>query len=331
MRARDAIVVAAFAAACARNPVPAPAADIAPRVDAEINRIAALYASLMKSGLPKEVVGELERYGPLIDSARKAQTPAYRLYRLRTPFVGVETVAYVQKHPDAMKDLAALERLWISQRVRFAPRQPASKGRLLARALVDSGFNRGEKLYVASLTYGRITAPLFGLYYLGEAEGSVKFAEFVSSIEFGGSDEALPAASSLAATAERLQQEMLAGFEKDPNGRSMIAASSRMKEAREMLDGKKYAGATLALLETKLEISRQTGVASPAPNIANADSSSLGELWTAIHREHDDAKTRNIVAADVLPLLASFDKSAAPAPRARTASVTVTLVRWPYT
>jgi hypothetical protein len=319
------VVAVALAAACARQPAP----DVAPRAASELDRIAALHASVAKADLPEGMRAELDRYKPLIESARKTNDPVYRIYRLRAPFIGTETIAYVAARKAAAADMKSFEELWKREDRRFAALPAAGRGPLLGRALADGGFNRARKLYDASVTYGRVTSPLFGLYYLAEADASRKYAEFVRSIEFGGAEEQIPTPQALAAVAEELQRDMLAGFKKDPNGRSMVGASARMKEAREMIDGRRYAGATLALLEARLEISRQAGPA--APRQAVESPGTLGQLWSAVAREHDDANVKKIAAADVLPLLARLNSPAPAVARGQRPQVTVTLVRWPYT
>ena len=207
-----------------------------PSVDGELARLEALQAKLARQDAPKQLV-DVNRKA--LDAVREAKTPRERLYRLRGAFVNVETLAFVQEHKDE-----PFEALWKS---RTAPRatQAAENTALLQRALIETSSNQAEKLFRASLPYGKAAGAESGLYYLANAEANAKFALFVRSLPLE-KPQASPTESELRAVLADVEAETLRKFE--------IRPSAGAKEARELIDRGSLAGATLALLETHRDL-----------------------------------------------------------------------------
>ncbi len=294
MRVRLLLLVCAATFAGARS---APAErNLLRRIDAEITRIESLDASLKPEQLPQEAHQELGRYRPLLAAARATKAPLLRVYQLREPFIGVERLAFVAQNKQAGTSLDRFEALWKSERRRFTRQMPHVIGPLSQVALAESGRNRAEKLFNASLQFAKATHPLNGLYYLGEAEANLRFATFVEALDIDTPPrEKQPDRKALKAAIAAADAQTLAVFQKDPGGRSAIPASARLKEAHELFAAGRLAGATLTLFESRR-------------NVTETDLADLGAAL-GIQTERK-AQPRATVAGS---------------------PVTVTLVRWPYT
>ena len=111
-------------------------------------------------------------------------------------------------------------------------------------------------LFNASLAYAKVTEPAAGLYYISDAVANRRFADFAASVEFSEEGAKAPEADALRSAWTALETEALKVFEADPVGRTAIGPSARLKETRELIDRGSLAGATLLLLESRLEEGR---------------------------------------------------------------------------
>ena len=318
-----ALLPIALAISCAANR--GPAVPIDGRVNDEIHRVDLSLQKLAGSKLPEGLQGLLQAHQAAFAKTTHAQSPALRLYRLRDPYFGAATLEVLTTQKAAGEDFAALEKLWKSRQHSFEQASPEMKGPALLVALREAAGNRAQKLFRASLPYGKTASPGSGLYYLAEAEGNLRFKGFIESLLAGQEAEGgqTVRADTLAAALETLESKTLKAFEDDPVVPATIPVSARLKETRELLEQKQLDGATLTLLESQLEYDRQTKRVSPAPANAStveANNSSEGEPQTA-----------RIITNDVQPLYASLFVPGAVAVNHKQAPVTVTLVRWPYT
>ena len=266
------------------------------RVANEIARVDASLKAAEQAKLPAELEGVPKVYREELEKARAEKSPELKLYRLRDAAVGADLLAFVNEHRDATgKDLAPLTKVWNERRAAFERKPEPVRAPLLQRALVESSRNRAEKLFRASLPYAKVSSPFAGVYYLAEAEGNRRFAEFVASLprkERGPS----PRKDRVEAALQKLEGETLVTFGSDPTAPKMIPVSAKLKEAREQLDGGAIDGAALSLLEARARFSGAAAETIPASLTALA------------------AEQQAVAAKKVPP-----------------ASVTVTLVRWPYT
>jgi hypothetical protein len=298
------------------------AASAADPVPEELDRLSALLAKIETDGAPAALKETFAPNRAAIDRVRKTTSPHLRLYRLRDAYVGVATAAFVAAQKDAAANGDQFLALWSAQPVRTIA-TPAGMP-LLHASLVQSSSNRAEKLYRASLPYGKADGPFSGVYYLGEAHANAAFAQLVASLD-AREDEQPPRANVLRNALEAMETEMLGAFGKDPAAPAMIGVSVRLKEAGELLDRGSLAGATLMILEARLMYGRATapevkGAVAPP---ADLPKDSMAELWRA--------SDNPIAARDVLPYYGSLRKQVAAAPAMAAKRVKVTLIRWPYT
>ncbi|MFL6247654.1 MAG: hypothetical protein ACJ74H_16635 [Thermoanaerobaculia bacterium] len=272
-------------------------ADSDARVAQELDRLAALQAKLESGGVPDIVKGALKPNAEAIERARKGTSPEVRLYRLRDAFVYVEAMAFVTEQQGAGKDIDSFIALWKARPVASIATPPDSP--LLHAALIEAASNKAEKLYRASLPYGKADGPFSGIYYLGEAHATAAFGRFVASLGVRGAEEP-PKAAVLDKAIDGLETDMLKVFDKDPAAPAMIGVSVRLKEARELFDRGSLAGATLLLLEARLSYGRNTAPEAAADVKAPPDlpEDSMAELW----RTSDNP----LVVRDVLPFYAAL-------------------------
>lgn len=265
------------------------------RLSKEIDRLDAALKSVEKSPLPEELKSVPKAHRQALLHARAATSPDERLYRLRAAFVGIEMLVFLGEQPKAAQSMDALRGLWNERRASFEARHVAH-GPLLQRALAEAAGNRAARLFHASLPYAVSTRPFTGLYYFAEAEGNRRFRDFVASLP--GDDAAeRPSAGRVRAELQALETETLAAFDRERSGRTTISVSAHLKEARELLEQDLVDGAALTLVESRLLLERK--------------------------------KANDNVPA-LLAAMTRTGKVAAAAP-IRPESVTVTLVRWPYT
>jgi hypothetical protein len=316
-----------MACACRAEPSAAPVESVEVRLRRELDRLDGVLKQLdtaSQGGLGK-AAGDLR--GQLA-GARQASSPSVLVYQLRAPYVGVEQLAFTWEHREAGKDLGRLEALWKERGPRFqgAP-GPVPAAPLLA-ALAQRAANRAEKHYRAALPYGRADSPASGLYYLGEAEAQRSFGDFVSTLDLPvgkpPEGEAALDPGALQAALEGLEDEIEKSFAADPATQGLNGLSARLKEARELFERGSREGAALALLECRMEVNRLdrqrgAGTAAAEPALAQAAEGSLLAPFRAVP-----------ASTDIVPFYRSLFRSR-PLAAAAAKTVTVTLIRWPYT
>ncbi|MGK2858818.1 MAG: hypothetical protein ACSLFQ_16595 [Thermoanaerobaculia bacterium] len=333
LRTAGTLAVALLAGCKAEAPVPP--VSIASAVTAEHARLEAVFKGIEPASIPEFAKGIVEQNTTLLERVSSATSPALKLYRLRDATIGVETLGFLVAHRAEGADLAKFQLLWEKEGASFAIDSPRTGGPLVERALAQAARNRAMKLYRASLPYGKASGVESGLYYLGEATSNLRFAKFVESLPVDTTvTEPTPPAGAIEAAVAKLDEEMVAAFELDRSRNETVYASSLLKEARELQDQKLYDGASLLLLEARLALSRATKKAEtpdlPMPEFpASANDASLTSLFASVGRQRG-AEIATHVVSDVLPFHASLYDAVEVAAR-RSARVTVTLVRWPYT
>jgi hypothetical protein len=298
MNARKFLAAAAlFLSACRAG------ADLQQPVDAELARVEAAQKQLETGSVPDMVKESVAINRQMLDKAKAGTTPLVRLYRLRNAATGVDALLFTNAHLAASKSIADVEALWKERKPAFdAPRKPGH-GPLLQRALVEAAENRAEKLFRASLPYGRVDGPMSGLYYLGEAEATAAYGRFVASIELDDAGETPPSAAALQSALDALETETLKVYEQDQKSPIAMSVSGRLKEARELLERGSLAGATLLLLESRLALSRASKEPpGDAPVPADLPNDSMAELFRAIPGEP-------LIRRDVLPLYAAMRRT----------------------
>ncbi|HEX3128109.1 MAG TPA: hypothetical protein VH394_12335 [Thermoanaerobaculia bacterium] len=212
------------------------------------------------------------------------------------------------------------------------------------RALAEAALPQIRGYYEASLEYGRNTMPDQGLYYLAGAQAQRDLTAFYRKVSEPTSRQA-PPVRSLHAELDALETDLLTAYRPpasiEKHGQ-FIGASSTLKEARE-LDA---AGLQYGALLRYLQAARQLAAIRPAAPLgadalarrmkeidarlsAGKVDHSLGRLF--LESAQSGVEDAGAVVQDVLPryfaaLEPGKPERAGPAP-----SVTVTLVRWPYT
>lgn len=312
--------------ACGQAPQQ-PMVSVDARLDGELARIESVKASIGRTR-------EGEALDGMIAGARGAATDVERLYLLQEPFIRVESLAWMAAHEDSGESLEALTRLWSAEEPAIRSAAACDDPEILFRGLCQAATTRAEKLYAASLPYGKASEPAAGLYYLAEAIAHARLTSFVASLapREGMTTETRPAADALERAWNEVNDETIAFFGTDPTARTAIPVSVKLKESRELLDRGFTDGALVRLLEARLELSRRQAGARPVrmPTVAPRTSEGSVGAWLDALASGDDETRTALVRRDVEPLhLSLFGRVEETA--AAVASTTVTLVRWPYT
>lgn len=212
------------------------------------------------------------------------------------------------------------------------------------RALAEAAHSQIRGYYEASLEYGRNTMPDQGLYYLGSAQVQKELTSLYRAVSKPTS-QAAPPVRPLGAELDALEAEMLAAYRPpasvEKHGQ-FINASSTLKEARELdAAGQRY-GALLRYLQASRQLAAING---PTPLGAQALAGRIRELDERLSKGNVDhslgrlfleaaqsgAPDAGVIVQDMLPRYFAALEPARPAPPRPEPSVTVTLVRWPYT
>ncbi len=303
---RTAILVALIAAPAMSAPADA---KLEASLDKAMDHAEQSLKKTEDAKIEKDFSEMIEPYRQRLAKARSASSPLVRLYRLREAYIGAESLDFVREHRSSGNDLESFREFWNQNRPRFVKKSPARSGPFLQVALRQAAANKAEKLFFASLPYAKVSQPVYGLYYLAEAEGNLRFRDFIDSLSIGNVDGRAPRSAELEAAYNTLQDETLKFFELDPASRAPIAVSVRLKEARELLDQKTNEAATLALLETRLTLSRQQASKADTPATAGKKSdNSLLSFWQDLAGEEEPDVARYI-RRDVLPLYTTLRRS----------------------
>jgi hypothetical protein len=302
----------------------------------------------------------------VLGRAEQALKQGHRLLALqRLAFVNenLSATTYIgQRTAEQRKDQAAFEAEWKRMGGELKPQRAAADAKALeelkpaaVRAMAEAALPQVKIYYDASLDYGRSTTPDSGLYYLGAAQAQRQFAAFARTLH-EPEKGAPPPLRALAPELDDLQDALLAAYRPPASldkHRDFIGANAALKEARELdAAGLRY-GALLRYLEAARRFAplKPGPAATPTPAAvaeqleplaarldAPGTDHSIGRLMLQVaqfdlaeHAQDGNVAVAAAVANDVLPryfaaLQAAPARAARPAP-----TVTVTLVRWPYT
>ncbi|HTE56801.1 MAG TPA: hypothetical protein VK698_38370, partial [Kofleriaceae bacterium] len=302
---------------------------------------------------------------PILDGARAALAagrPRLALLRLAFARTDLGAAVYVRERIAAgQNDAAGFEAEW--KRVggelgadlgRLDPRALDGVEPAALRAVAEAALPHVRLDYEASLEYGRNTMPIYGLFYLGSARAERDLVALCRSLS-GPATGTAPALRGLGAELDALEGELLAAYRPPASidrHAEFIAASSAIKEARELDAAGLRRGALLRYLQAAVRAARVRPPATfdraalAARLRAHADrlaaagvDHSVGQLFIEVGLDDLDAATADkppvaaaAIAGDVvtryLAALGPPPPPAAPRPPPR---VTVTLVRWPFT
>ena len=282
------------------------AGNVDATVAKELTRLDAALGRIDAGALPADLSSMFKLSHDGLDRARSAKSPLVRLYRLRQPYISIEMLLFFDAHKSAAADMPHVVALWNERRPAYEKRHPVARGTVLMRALEQASLNRAQKLFRASLPYAKVTAPFSGAYYVAEAEGNLRFYEFVSALATG-KNEPRPDAGAIGNALEALEKDTIALFESDPASRTAIPASAALKEARELYDQGLFEGASLLILESRLELSKRKQAPTHV-TAAASHSDTMTTLWSEIEGEAQ-LDVGKMIHDDVLPLYASFFRS----------------------
>jgi len=284
------------------------------------------------------------------------------LQRLAPARANLAAQVYVDEVPESRrKDMAAFEAEWARLgRTLAADLRTPSPGALASvtpaavRAVGEASVPQVRTFYDASLEYGRNTMADSGFFYLASARAQKDFVQFCRYLSRPAKGRA-PALRSIAPEIDALEDELLALYRPPASidrHRDFITASATLKEARE-LDGwgLRY-GALLRYLQAAQRIA---ALRTPAPSLngealtarlaeldrrlgASGRDDSIGRIFLEAAQgdlAHLEAGKKSevapVMAEDVLPRYFAALEPPKARPAKPPASVTVTLVRWPYT
>jgi len=349
-------LVAGLPALAARARTEPPPDRVAPEID--------LWAAFLWTNPATDETWKQLQAGaqPLMTRAQAALGEGRRLLalqRLLAVRADLSAAAYMQAKPASQaRDQAAFEAEWARMgdvlRAQLAPvRAGALEGVRPAavRALGEAALPQTRVFYDASLEYGRNTMPEYGLYYLGSARSATEAVELCRSLSRPGGPPPPPVGSPRGEI-EALEEELLAAYrpplsiDRHPD---FIAASSLVKEARELEGAGLFHGALLRYLQAAQRFA-PLRPAGPSDGVAVARrlrelegrlsapdvDHSLGRLFLeraqdALGASPPEAAIAAAIADDVLPRYFAALGPGRPEPARPEPRVTVTLVRWPYT
>jgi hypothetical protein len=330
------------------------------RVAAEVDRWSAfLRTHADETDLWKQVRQATEPAMARVQAALEEGRPQLALLRFAPVHENLAASVYLgERGAGVRRDAAGFEREWkrMGAVLRDDLRTPspdalAGVRPALLRALGEAALLQVRIYYEASLEYGKSTTPDSGLFYIGAARAARDWGRLVRRLSTPSAPPS-PPLRSLAADLDALESEMLAAYRPPlsiDKHREFIAASSALKEARELEAAGLRHGALLRYLQAAQRFASLRLTPPPAGDIAarlaaleqrlsGGTDHSLGRVFAeaarsdlAEHAADGQAAVAAAVVEDVLPrYFAALGPAPPPAVRAEP-RVTVTLVRWPYT
>ncbi len=288
-------------------------------------KIAALVAAVEREAVPGRAWSALERLREARRFAAVAATSGKS---------GAFEAQWSEAAPRLRADLAA-RRGW-------------DRAAAAARALGEAAEGTALPLLDASRAYAKVTSDEAGRYYLADARAAADFGAFCRTLP--AAEKPAPAWRSIAPELARLQEKVDAAFvppRSIDRHSDFIRLNATLKTARELDASGSFAGAAyeyLRAIEALAVLGGSGGGADVREAIAAARSTleasprdeSLGLLFVERAEsglsEGGDAGAASAaaIARSVLPACRALGGPPAAAP-AGISSVTVTLVRWPYT
>lgn len=303
--------------------------------------------------------------GPILTKAVNALSLGrrnYALHLLASVRYMLSAEMYVQgKPPETREKLDTLEVEWKKTGVELQPvlaaarLAPTPEAPAFARAVAEASYSEVRPYYEASLEYARATDADSGFFYLGAARAQLEFARFCSQMKAPNAAGPIKI-QNLAAEMDSFEDELLALYKPPASEDShpmFIRINALLKGARELDSAEMSYGALYRYLDARLRLARLTGNLHPlsleesakrageVQKRLDADPSdhSIAVLFVemALTEAGDttpDSKGGEIAAAVfdvVLPHYFAALQTPRPTPPKSKPSVTVTLVRWPYT
>jgi hypothetical protein len=330
--------------------------------------VATAVALLAQPDFPSGLTAEIERTrastaempagdrtGPAqrVERARTALAagrPLLAVYLLEAPWEQARASAFA-KDASAVTTAEAFTRAWKAAGEPRATPAPPGRRPVLADALAAAAEARGPSTYRASLPYAQDSGVAAGLYYLGESQAVMRFAAMVRTLPWPATTAA-PPLRSIAGELAALDADMTRAYETMDRSHhpTYISASAALKQARTLDAAGQYAGALLQYLLSRYLFAPLRGpaageatpalIAAARASLDAATDHSILELFLQLADEGlagDVAAQRRGAAAVLEDLVPAYRAALAPATTAPVAAaaaartVTITLVRWPFT
>jgi hypothetical protein len=280
----------------------------------------------------------------------------------------LRALALSDENPAAGTDAKAFDRLWQERGAALIAEQRALRATPwgdvpgAVRAIAESAEGKIGTLVEASRAFAAVTSPGDGLFYLGQAQAAAELARLARSMQWPETPRETSAEKLSGAPSHRsilpdlraLQAKVNAAFQPPRSielHSEFIRLSATLKLAQELDAAELDSGALYQYLDAVLQFST---LAAPAPptttdpavwreRLAGRGDTTVGELFLqradaireapAQTQKPGDARAAQLIAEQVLPAFVSIlDRGAGVTPSTeQAASVTVTLVRWPYT
>jgi hypothetical protein len=314
-----------------------------PEMNRRIESILGEAKEVLSGGMPYAALEKLGQVENLLQGARVATDKAEAVKSGLPAFEAEWNKANLQL---TAEDKDARKRQW-------------SKSPVVLRAIAESAQTKAIPLLEGSRGFAVSTKPEDGLFYMGQAQGEAAFAAFVASLKWENKLAAIPLRSFLPELA-RLQEKTNTAFqpprsiEQHPR---FIALNSTIKLAEEADAGRFYAGALYqyleavrhyGMLDAKLPDNSQKeklkqAVAAKLKEIRSSkQDDSLAQLFAEraqLYVAHPDGsattddewRAAQVILYQVLPAYYAALKPSAPVRSTSARTVTLTLVRWPYT
>ena len=218
----------------------------------------------------------------------------------------------------------------------------------LITAMAASAARRAPTTYRAALPYGQDAGVAAGLYYLGESRALAAFADFARRLPWKREGSA-PLLRSIQPELDAFDAEVTRAYENmtPAEHSTYIVVSVLLKRARTLSDNGDHAGALFEYLLARLRFGplRKTGEAAANDALLNNARARLSTGDHSIARVFvemaetavvgNDAalkRSADIIISDVLPAYhAALTRASRKTTSAAASSVTITLVRWPFT
>jgi hypothetical protein len=285
------------------------------------------------------------------------------LERLAATRPNVAGLAYVAALPaNASSDAAKLEFEWKRLGAALSKELAGPSASTLqgvqpaaVRAEGEAALPQVRNYYESSLQYAQATSSWEGFFYLGVAAGQRDFVDFCRRLS-APTKLAPPPVRSIATELDALEADLLRAYRPPASidrHAEFIGASAALKEARELdAAGLRY-GALLRYLQAAMRLGPLRAGA-PKPDVAALRAQlepfesrltqggvdhSIGRIYLESAQAHlvDDGSPgvnpslAEAIVHEVLPRYFAALAPAAPMPARPAPSITVTLVRWPYT
>lgn len=293
--------------------------------------------------------------------AAESGRPSFALERLAAARALLVAASYVaDRPPDVRKGGAAFESEWQRMGTSLgralttpAPGAFSAVSTSAARALAEVAALQIKVNYDAGIEYGRATDADSGLFYFGVAQAQQEFVAFAQRLP--GQAHAAPVLRSPAPDADALERRLLALYQPPASidrHAEFIAASSALKESRELQAAGLHHGAWFKLLQaTQRTRLLESPAVPPADDLRArlraADTELRGLTGdhtlvrvfldrAAIELEKSAPDAAGLAATTaildtVVPAYRAALAPAPPTPPAVEPKVTVRLVRWPFT